>query len=193
MQRIFHDLLYGGGCTCDGQRCAGRAENATDSYPFRDFRNSFHAAHQLLNSGGWWEPISLKAAICIGSPIRAFNTIKAQQRQTTPELQQFFPAENSFCLCSACRDRLELTGEWMAAMKFGGGIQRGQNRRIGALWPSPSAWMRPKTTRRLRSDPGPYVRPCEVSGRIRRDNRAFPQQECPSPQFAIAFRKWLFR
>jgi hypothetical protein len=34
----------------------------------------------LLNGGGWWEPILLKAAVCVNGSIRAFDTIKAQQR-----------------------------------------------------------------------------------------------------------------
>src|ERR1017187_792061 len=63
--------------------------------------------------------------------------------------------------------------------------QAERNRRIGPLW-TPSSPCR-HTTGRVRSDPGPYVRPCEVSGRIRRDNRASRNKNAPHHSSLLLF------
>src|ERR1035441_333107 len=59
-----------------------------------------------------------------------------------------------------------MTGEWMAAMKCGGETQREQDRQIGAVW---------------------VVKPCEVSGRIRRDNRASRNKNAPHHSSLLLF------
>jgi hypothetical protein len=72
-----------------------------------------------LDGGGWWEPISLKAAICVGGSIRTFDAINAQHRQATAELQQFFPAENTFCFGASCHNRILADSLFVRQCKMG--------------------------------------------------------------------------
>src|ERR1017187_889000 len=86
-------------------------------------------------------------------------------------------------LATRCKPR---TNTWRRCVRRRGRSGE-RNRRIEALRAVAVIVDAAKTTRRLRSDPGPYVRPCEVSGRIRRDNRASRNKNAPHHSSLLLF------
>jgi hypothetical protein len=73
-----------------------------------------------LNGGGWRKPLAVVFAIGVGSPVHAFDAIRAQHGQTAAEFRQFITTHDRLVSGAACHDHRLPLSPYVRHSKFAG-------------------------------------------------------------------------